>query len=214
VTAETPTQLQQEIAAEFERNGWTYDLTTGRMLIAAIERSGVADAQALARAVPHDFLLRNDTTREAVIDAIDRAVGGKSVRREAAQPTTLVIKDHRYSINLGPGARIESSNVNAGGTQIVVDVNVDKGDVLAAAETLIRAGLAGQWDPTVAGELASVIEERSDVTVDEIRELTKEIVEAEKPRSDRIKSFLADIAKNAIGGALGAGMSAGLGGFL
>jgi hypothetical protein len=214
MTPETPTALQQQIASEFERNGWTYDLITGRVLLAAIERSGVADAQALARAVPHDFLVRNDTTREAVADAIDRAVGGKSVQREAAQPATLVIKDHRYSINLGPGARIESSNVNVGGTQIVVDVNVDKGDVLAAAETLIRAGLAGQWDPTAAVELASVIEERSDVTVDEIRELTKEVVEAEKPTSERIKSFLADIAKNAIGGALGAGMSAGLGGFL
>jgi hypothetical protein len=214
LTPETPTQLQQQIASEFERNGWTYDLTTGRMLVEAIERSGGADAEALAGVVPHDFLVRNDTTREAVAAAIDRAVGGKSVQREAAQPTTLVINDNRYSMKLGAGARIDSSNVNVGGTQIVVDVNVDKGDVLAAAETPIRAGLTGEWEPSAAAELARVMSERGDVTVEEVRELTKEIVEAEKPAETGIKAFLADLAANAIGGALGAGISVGLGGFL
>jgi hypothetical protein len=186
----------------------------GRVLIAAIERSGGADGETLARVIPHDFLGWNDTTREAVAASIDRAVGGKTVRREAPQPTTLVINDHRYSMNLGPGARIELSNVSLGGTQIVVDVSVDKGDVLAAVETLVRAGLGGEWDATAARELAKVIDERRDVSVGDVRELTAEVVEAAKPRSERIKGFLADMAANAIRGALGAGISAGLGGFL
>lgn len=136
------------------------------------------------------------------------------MRREAAQPTTLVINDRRFSVNLGPGARIESSNINVGGTQIVVDVSVEKSDVLAAVETLIRAGLAGEWDAAAARELAKVIDERSDVTVNDVHESTAEVVQAEKPRSERIKGFLADMAANAIGGALGTGISAGLGGFL
>jgi hypothetical protein len=214
VNPETPTELQQHIAAEFERNGWTYDLTVGRVLVAAIERSGVVEAEALSRVVPQDFLVRNDTTREAVATAIERAVGRKSVRREAAQLTTLVINDHRYSINLGPGARIESSNLSVGGIQVVVDLTVDKGDVLAAVETMIRAGLAGEWNATAARELANVIDERSDVTMDDVRELTAEVVEGEQPTSERIKAFLADVAANAVGGALGTGISAGLGGFL
>lgn len=104
--------------------------------------------------------------------------------------------------------------MNVGGTQVVVDVNADRGDVLAAVEALVRAGLVGEWNPAAAVELARVVDERSDVSVDDVRELTVKVVEAEKPTSARVKEFLASVATNTISGALGAGISAGLGGFL
>jgi hypothetical protein len=209
----TPSEMQRRIATEFERNGWEYDLTVGTELVAAIERSGSADAAALVQRIPSDFLARNNATREDVAAAIERAVGGASVERETAA-ATLVINDNRYSINQGPGATIAGSTINVGGTQINVSVDVEKQDVLAAAETLIRAGLTGSWNSAAARDLAAVIDQRGDVTVDEIRELTAEIATTEKPTSGRVRDFLTEIAANALGGALSVGISAGLAFFL
>jgi hypothetical protein len=209
----TPPEIQRRIAAEFERNGWEYDLTVGTELVRAIERDGGVDGRSLAQRVPTDFLVRNSATREAVADAIEHAVGGASIER-AVEAATIVINDNRYSINLGPGAEIAGSTINVGGAQINVSVNVEKNEVLAAVETLIRAGFSGNWNPSAARDLATVIDQRGDVTVDEIRELTTEIATAEKPTSDRVRDFLAQVAANALGGALSVGISAGLGFFL
>jgi hypothetical protein len=210
----TPADIQRRIATEFERNGWEYDLTIGTDLVAAIDRAGGVDGRSLAQRVPTDFLVRNTATREAVADAIERAVGGASIGRAVEAAKTVVINDSRYSINLGPGAEIEGSTINVAGTQINVSVNVEKTEVLAAAEALIRAGLSGNWNPSAARDLAAVIDQRSDVTVDEIRELTAEIATATKPTPDRVRDFLTQVAANAIGGALSVGISAGLAFFL
>jgi hypothetical protein len=207
---ETPTELQRRIASEFERNGWEYDLTVGTDLVGVIERAGVADPRALAQRISTDFLERNDATREAVAAALERAVGGRSVERESGT-ATVVINDNSHSINLGPGASISGGTINVGGTQINVSVKAEKHEVLAVTEALIRAGLRGNWDPAAARDLADVIEQRGDVTVDQIRELTTEIAKAEKPTSERVQGFLTDVAANAIGGALSVGISAGLG---
>jgi hypothetical protein len=209
----TPTEIQRRIATEFERNGWEYDLSVGTQLVRAIDRAGGVDGESLAQRVPTDFLVRNTVTREAVANAIERAVGGASIER-AVEAATVVINDSRYSINLGPGAEIEGSTINVGGTQINVSANVEKNEVFAAAEALIRAGLSGNWNPYAARDLAAVIDQRGDVTVDEIRELTTEVATATKPTSDRVRDFLTQIAANAIGGALSVGISAGLAFFL
>jgi hypothetical protein len=52
-----------------------------------------------------------------------------------------------------------------------------------------------------------VIDDREDVTLDEVRELAVEIADEEQPSSGRIRTLLTDIASNAIGGALGTGLS-------
>jgi hypothetical protein len=56
-----------------------------------------------------------------------------------------------------------------------------------------------------------VIDDREDVTLDEVRELAVEIADEEQASSGRIRTLLTDIASNAIGGALGTGLSSGLG---
>jgi hypothetical protein len=71
--------------------------------------------------------------------------------------------------------------------------------------------LSGEWNPDAARELADVIDQRGDVTVHEIRELTTRVGQEEKAGSGRVKAFLADVASNGLGGALGAGIAAGLG---
>jgi len=214
MTAKSPTQVQHAIAAEFERNGWSYDLVIGQTLVAAIERAGELDAQVLARMIPRDFLIRNDVTRDAVAAALEHAIGGDAVERPAPRPTTLIINDNRYSVTLGAGARIESSDVNVGGTQVIVDVSSDRATILSAIETLVGVGIEGAWNSTAATELARVVQDRDDVTADDVRRVTVEIVEAQQPAPARIRAFLGKVATEAVGGALGAGISAGLGAFL
>jgi hypothetical protein len=182
----------------------------GSALVAEIERTGTADARSLSRRVSTDFLARNDTTREEVEAALERAVGGSSVERKPER-ATIIINDHRHSLNMGPQAKVEGSNVNVGGMQVNVSLNVEKTEVLSAIEALVRPGLSGEWNPDAARELADVIDQRGDVTVHEIRELTTRVGQEEKAGSGRVKAFLADVASNGLGGALGAGIAAGLG---
>jgi hypothetical protein len=212
VAGASPTELQRRIATEFERHGWEYDLTSGSDLVRALELDPAADPHALAERVSTEFLTRNKTTREAVAEAIERAVSGFSVERPSEAASVVInANDNRYSINLGPGASIAGSAVNVGGTQINVSVSVDKTEVLAAAEALIRAGLNGDWNSAAAQDLATVIDQRGDVTLDEIRELTTDIAKAEKLSKEHVRDFLAEVAANALGGALSVGISAGLG---
>jgi hypothetical protein len=46
------------------------------------------------------------------------------------------------------------------------------------------------------------------------RALTTEIATTEKPTAERVREFLTEVAANALGGAFGVGISAGLGFFL
>jgi len=68
--------------------------------------------------------------------------------------------------------RIVNSNVNAGeGTQIVASADADKQDVLLAVETIVRAGLAGDWSEDAAKDLASVVNDRSDLDYEDVQNL-------------------------------------------
>jgi hypothetical protein len=211
VSDTTPAAMQRLIAAEFERHGWDYDLSVGRAIVEAAEERGGVVGTELAAKVSAEFLARHRTTREDVASAIDSAIGGRQVKREAAQ-ATVVINDNRYQVNLSGGSQIEDSKLNIGdGTQINVDVKASKENILAAVEALVRSGLADSWNTGAARDLATVIDQRDDIDVEDVREITTEVVKAEQPKQGRVRTMLNAIAVSGLAGALSTGISSGLG---
>lgn len=211
MTGTPPAELQRLLAAEFDRQGWEYDLEVGRQLVAGIEQRGGVDGAALAQALPSSFFARSGTTREAVAKALERVVGGRTVATEA-RPTVITIVDKRYQVNLAAGSRIDNSQLNVGGgTQLNVQVDAKKDTVLTAIGVLLRAGLTGSWDADAAADLAAVIDSRQDIDVEDVREITTTVVKAEQPRRGPAKDLLTTIAASGLGGALATGISAGMG---
>jgi hypothetical protein len=114
------------------------------------------------------------------------------------RPTLVGLHIHR-KVNVGEGV------------QINVDVAGDKEELLGAVEAILRAGLAGDWNADAATALASVIEGRDDLGLDDVRRITVEVVEDAQPKQGRVKALLGQIATSGVGGALGTGLSSGLG---
>jgi hypothetical protein len=199
MTDSTPSELQRLVAGEFDRQRWEYDLTIGQTLLAEIERSGEVNAARLAERLPAEFFHRNRTSRENVVAAIERAVGGRSPKRREAAATLVFADNRRYEVKLGRGAQINNN------------LEASKEDVLAAVEAMLGAGLAGDWNQDAARDLAAVIESRDDLDFDDVREITAEVVRAEQPKQGRVKELLGKIATGGLGGALGTGISTGLG---
>lgn len=210
VSDATPTELQRLLAREFEARGWRYNLTVVRSLVQEAQRSATIDVPTLSRKVPATYLEENRARREDMTDAISRAIGGRNPVSEPAV-TSVVINDQRYSLNLSGGSTISGGNVNVGGTQLVVETSTAKEDVLAAVAALLRSGLAGDWSADAAAELGRAIDEREDILFEDIEVLAREVAEAETADPRRIRNLLSQIATNAVGGALGTGMAAGLG---
>jgi hypothetical protein len=212
VKAGSSAELKRLLAAEFDRQGWEYDLTIGARLVDQIKSDGGVDGKRLAQSLPAEFFDRNRTNRDLVGLAIERAIGGFSIEDQLAAAVTINISDNRYQVNLGPDAQITGSNLNVGdGLQINVDVNSNKDEVLTAVEAILRAGLAGGWNDDAARDLAALIDERDDVDFEDVRRVTIEVVRAEGPKRHRVKTLLGQIATGGLGGALGTGMSTGLG---
>lgn len=211
MTTITPAEFQRLIATEFGRRGWDYDLTVGRELLGRVERDSPIDGLKLAEGLSATFLERNRATRGDIADALRRAVGGRTLSG-GQESTTLVINDNRYQVNLGAGAHISGSVLNVGrGSQIVVGTNATKSEVLAAVEAIVRAGLDGEWNNAAAADLATVIQKRSDVDLEDVRKVTTDVGRAEKPNRERAAGFMKEVAASGLGGALGVGISAGLG---
>jgi hypothetical protein len=213
MSAHTPAQMLRLIAELFDRQGWQYDLTLGPELVAHIERAGSADGQALAQRIPADFFDRNRTTRQTVAAALDRALAGRSVERSEQPAVTLQFADNRqYVVKLARGAQLTNSNLNLGdGTQVNVNVEVGKDEVLAGLEVLLRAGLAGELDHDALRDLGSVIDSRDDIEVEDVRQLTAEVVRTEQPTQGKVKALLGKLAVSGVGGAVGTGISAAIG---
>lgn len=212
MTDTTPSELQRLIAAEFDRRRWEYGLDVGPKLVAEIERSGDVNANKLVRVLPPEFFHRNQTNRDIVAGAIERAVSGRTPKREAAGATLVFEDNRRYELKIGKRAHVTNSPINVGsGTQLNVSVDASKRELLGAVEAVIRAGIAGDWNADAARELADVIDGRADIDYDDVRQITAEVAKAEQPKQGRVKKFLTDIAVGGLGGALGTGISAGLG---
>jgi hypothetical protein len=213
VTDTSPSKMQELLAAEFDRQGWEYDLTIGSALIEEIERVGTVDPEHLASLVPSAFVSRHGTTRPLVAAALGRALGGRRPKRDTERAATLVFADHRtYEVNLGPGAAISHSNLNLGdGQQINVNVEGAREDVLAAVDAIVSAGLTGEWNDDAVRELGAVLDTRDDLTLQDVTATVIATVERERPSQGRAKQLLDRIAVSGLGGLLTIGLSSGIG---
>jgi hypothetical protein len=207
----SPSELQRLLAAEFDRRRWEYDLSTGRRLIEEVERAGLVDPSQLAQLVSAGFLRKNHTDRSDVAEAIERAIGGHTPGRERSTATLIFSDNRRYELTLAPGAQLRHSKVNVGGNQIVVGAEADKAQLLAGVEALLKAGLAGSWDTDAAGSLEALLADRADITIEDIRRVAVEVLSQEQPKQSRAREFLERLAASGLGGALGTGLSAGVG---
>lgn len=208
----TPTDLQRALAHEFERHGWEYDMAVGADIVKEVERRGSVEPRALAARVSTTWLERNRTTRDQVRNAIQRAIGDRTLVPGEPTAVTLNIDNRSYTLAMESGSQITGSQVNVGGAQINVQAAVDKDEVLTAVGALLRAGLGGDWNPDAASDLARAIDARDDIGFDDVRRVATEIAgEVDAPDQGRIREMLHSIAEQGIGGALGTGISAGVG---
>lgn len=209
MTDTTPAALQRLLAAEFDRRGWPYELGVVSDLVEHVENTGRVDATALAARVATTYLERNGITRGGMARAIQRAIGDRTVAVEPP-PVMLVINDHSHNLTLGGNAAI-TGDVNVGGTQINIKQTANKDELIAAVEALVRAGLTGTLNINAALELQDVLVARDDITVEDIHAATVSAAAAEQPDRGRVRALLTQIATGGLGGALGTGISAGLG---
>jgi hypothetical protein len=211
--AEIPAaRMQALLAAEFEQQGWEWDLVVGREIVMEIERRGKVEADRVAARVPVGYLARNRTDRSELAAAIESALGGATPAAPApVTPATLIIGGAHHTLKMEAGSSISGSRINVGGTQINVEADTRKQEVLGAVAALVRAGLAGHWNADAAVALAEAIDARDDIGFEDVQDVTGEVVGAESPRQSRAKAFLAKVAAGGLGGALGTGISAGIG---
>ena len=209
----SPGEARRLLASGFEGAGWEYDLVTGKSILEAAEDADRMDGTELARVVPASFLERNGISREDVAAVIDRAVGGRKLQADPGTPTVLNFDNRSYSLRVESGGQISGSQVNVGGTQINVQAGADRGEVLTAVAALFRAGLANDWNPAAAAELAAVIDARDDIGFEDVEKVAIETAEStgEPPDEGRVRAMLRSITEQGIGGALGTGISAAVG---
>jgi hypothetical protein len=208
----TPADLRSRIAAEFDRRGWPYEPDTAQRLLSGSSPGESIDATALAARLPADYLDRNGIDRDLLAAALADLGGLTLAAVPASQAVTITINDERYQVNMLGKAKIEGSNLNLGGTQVNVDVDVDasRSEVLAGAEALVRAGLGGEWDPAAAEALAAVVDERGDISAADLNELTREVATAERADPGRIRAFLEQVALSAASSKVASGITSGL----
>ncbi len=208
----TPADLRGRIAAEFDRRGWPYEPDTAQRLLSGTSPGESIDPAALAARLPADYLDRNGIDRDLLAAALADLGGFTLAAAPASQAVTITINDQRYQVNMSGRAKIAGSNLNLGGTQVNVDVNLDasRSEVLAGAEALVRAGLGGEWDPAAAEALAALIDERGDISADDLGELTREVATAERADPGRIRAFLEQVALSAASSKVASGITAGL----
>jgi hypothetical protein len=212
MTPVTSTEVQRLIATAFDAQGWEYDLSVGPKFVEAIRKRGVAEPAQLARLLPGAFFERNRVDRSLVEKAIASAIGGRSVREDSPVPATIVIGGNNYQLDVGPGASIVNSNINIGeGTQVTVDGDASKENVLLAIEAIVRAGLADDWSDDAGRDLGRLLDSRSDLSYEDVQHVAVDVVKAEQPTRQRVKDFLTRIAASGLSGALTTGITAGLG---
>lgn len=207
----TRTDLQRALADEFGHRGWEYDMAVGEDIVSGLERSSSADSGALAAHISSTWIEKNRATRDQVANAIERAIAGRTLARDEAAGVTLNTDNRSYTLTMESGSQITGSQVNLGGTQINVRADGPKEDVLAGIAALIKAGLQGDWNPDAARELATAVEGRDDIGFQDVEAVANEVAEAtDSPDPGRVRTMLASIAQEGIGGALGTGIVAGI----
>lgn len=209
MTAEPESALQRRLASEFSKRGWSYDMDTVPAILEDVQARGLVVPARAAEAVPRLFLDRNGTTRDALAEAISAAIGGMTIASPQSAITIITSNDNRHQVNVG--GDITGGVVQTGGQQIVAQTDSSKEDVLAAITALVRAGLSGHWDGEVARDLGEVIDSRSDVTIEDVREVATDVARQTDADPGRVKTLVTEIATEAAGGTVTAGILAALG---
>src|SRR5262245_54102206 len=144
----TRAQMRARLAAEWESNGWEWDLQIGGLILDRVEAAGNVDAEAISAGLPAAYLARYQTDRDGLGEAISRAIAGESLDPKPKAASTLIVGGDTYNLSfqLADGARIEGAFNVGSGTQINVDVDASTEDLLVAVRTLVAAGLSGNWD--------------------------------------------------------------------
>ncbi|MFL5833456.1 MAG: hypothetical protein ACJ76B_05710 [Solirubrobacterales bacterium] len=205
-------ELEAMLAEEFGAQGWDYSLGVSRALAGGLAEGSPVDPTALAERVSTGDLKRIGIERDDLVVAIERSVGAYCVAtRPTSQSVSITINDQRYQLHVSDSARVEGSYLNLGGTQVNVDIDVSRDQVLAGVEALLRAGLAGEWDPAAAEALGEVISARGDLSANEISALTQEVGKVERPDPGRIRALLEKVAVGAASSTLSSGLTTGLG---
>jgi hypothetical protein len=203
--------MRSRLAAEWEANGWEWDLQVGGILLDATSPGMPARSVDIAAALPAAYLTRYGTDRETLVEAVERAIGGEVLDGDDPVGPTMVVKGDSYTLNIGDQARVEGSSFNTGaGTQINIEAGADKEDLLVALRALLVAGLGGEWDAGAARAIGTVVEEQDVLTLEDVRGAVIEAGEASQAKPSRVKDLAAKVAVSGLGGFLAAGLSSGL----
>jgi hypothetical protein len=198
--------MQRLLAAELERRGWEYDLTTVPGILDEVQRTGTVNPTFLAGRVPSEYLNRVGASRADIAEAIESAIGGHTLTTDQPAPTVHV--DNRNSINIG-GANISGGSFNTG-SQIAIHGGSPKEDVVDALATLVTAGLGGEWNTEEADALDGVITKRDDISGDDIQQRTVDAVTKSGASHAQIKALLTQVATGSAVGTLTPAITAGL----
>jgi hypothetical protein len=211
----TRARMRARLAAEWEANGWEWDLQIGGLILDRIGAAGNVDAAAIAAALPGSYLARYGTDRDELAEAISRAIGGESLDADQATSTSTVIVNgatYNLSFHLSDNAQIENSPFNVGaGTQINVDASGDREELLRAVQALLAAGLSDNWDEGAAAAIDAAIAERDDIGAEDVKDAVIKAGKVTAAEPSRIRNLLEKVAVGAATSTLGAGITAGLG---
>jgi len=209
MTEVTPADLRSRIATAFDRRGWSYEPNLAEKMLVGLGPGSEVSGEELAQRLPADYLDRNGINRNQLTAALAELSGLTLVAAPSTQ--TLIVNDNRYQVNVTGQGKIEGSNINVGGSQINVSASTPKSDVLAALRVLLAAAFGGDWNEAALSELASLIDARDDIAVEDVHALTVEVGSEQKASSEVIRGLLGKVATGTVVGILSAGLSAGLG---
>jgi hypothetical protein len=207
----TFSELQTELAAEFDRQGWEYDLSFAPSLATAACRSGTVVAESLAALAPPEFLHHNQTDRQNLAAAIERVAGGLTVISDNP-PTSIAVKVEGdiYTLKFGDKAHLENVNIGPG-NQLSIDSGSSNDDLLTAIGVLITSGLNDDWDDIAARAVGTAVEEQGNLTVDEVREAVIEAGKDTGVKPSKVKELTEKVAVSGVGGFMATALTSGLG---
>jgi len=208
-------RMRAALAAEWEANGWEWDMQIGAFILDRVAADGRVNPEAIAATLPSSYMSRYGSDRESLAEAIERAIGGESIEADpVGASSTVIINGDTYNLSfaLSEGAKIENSPIKVGpGAQTNINIDASREAVFAGIEALLRSGLAGSWDEEAARALSGVIEERGDLSAEQISEFTQEVGRTADPEPGRVRALLEKVAVGAATSTLGQGLAAGLG---
>lgn len=211
----TRAQMRSRLASEWEAMGWEWDLQIGGLILDRLGADGSVNPQAIAAALPSSYMSRYGSDRESIAEVIERAIGGQVLEADRDKaPSTVIINGDTYnlSVELSGEAKIEGSPIKVGpGPQVNIDIDASREAVFTGIEALLHAGFAGGWDAKAVQALGKVVEDRGDLTAEEISTFTQEVGKSERPEPGQIRALLEKVAVGAASSTLGQGLTAGLG---